>query len=101
METIEKLILEEKKKINWSSKNVSEIIIRGKRLDATAYSSEGEEFRKIVQNYDGNIKQIKTIIDKIFVPPPIKRIFTNDENVGTPYLAPSDLHEIIVKTRFL
>jgi type I restriction enzyme, S subunit len=98
MESIEKLILEEKKKINWTTKNISEIIIRGNRLDATNYSSEGEEFRKIVKNYDGNIKQIKSIIDKIFVPPPIKRIFTDDENVGTPYLAPSDLHQTIVKS---
>ena len=39
MESIEKLILEEKKKINWTTKNISEIIIRGNRLDATNYSS--------------------------------------------------------------
>lgn len=66
------------------------------RLDATYYASSVFNARKYIENYleKGNtIKKIGDLSQRTFNPPPIKRIFTDDTNIGTAYMLPQEMFD--------
>ena len=66
------------------------------RLDATYYASAVFHVHKILDEYKNSGHKIKTIGDlsqHTFNPPPIKRIFTDDKLVRTPYMLPQEMFD--------
>lgn len=66
------------------------------RLDATYYASDVFQAKKILEAYEANGNDVITIgsfSNGTFNPPPIKRIFTDDINKGTPYMLPQEMYD--------
>ncbi|MDG3548489.1 N-6 DNA methylase [Methanobacterium formicicum] len=93
------------KNINSSDKlikNISFIPIPSKcllegenRLDATFYNADAFKARKILKESDFELKTIDNFTSNVFNPPQIKRIFTEDLNIGTGYMQPSEMFNFV------
>ncbi len=86
---ISELFSEQKSKI--ATVKLSEVITRGKRLEGRYFNVEAKKIREIVNNYSGEKIRLAGLIQKIFVPPQLKRIYADNPEVGVEYLTPSDL----------
>ncbi len=72
------------------------------RLDATYYASDVFQAQSILEEYatKGNaIEKIGDLSKGTFNPPPIKRIFTDDMNNGTPYMLPQEMFDFYWEPR--
>lgn len=94
---LQQIKIKEKEKLNYSPIKISEVLERGIRLDAAHYDAESRHIRSLMLNYSGEKKIIGELIELSFVPPPIKRIYTNNHNIGTPYLTPTNLLKLKIK----
>lgn len=66
------------------------------RLDATYYASDVFQAKQFLDNYEEEGNEVLTINEfssGTFNPPPIKRIFTDDVNRGTPYMLPQEMFD--------
>lgn len=74
----------------------SEYLLTGEnRLDATYYNKEGFIVRKILKDSGVSLKPISDYTSNVFNPPPIKRVYTDDLNIGTKYMLPSEMFDFI------
>jgi type I restriction enzyme S subunit len=62
------------------------------RLDATFYTSSVYTARKILDDY-GDVGSIGELSEGTFNPPPIKRIYTDNIDIGTPYMLPQEMFD--------
>lgn len=72
------------------------------RLDAPYYASDVFQAMRILDEYELNGNDLKTIgdlSDGTFNPPPIKRIFTDNINIGTPYMLPQEMYNFYWEPR--
>ena len=72
------------------------IIDGDSRLDATYYASAVFQARQIIDDYESRGHKINTIGDfskGTYNPPPIKRTFTDDKAIGTPYMLPPEMFD--------
>ncbi len=85
-----------------SSTTLNEILEKPYRLDAEFYASSVIQARSILQKAESNGIQIDTIKDLskgTFNPPPIKRVFTDDQKRGTPYMIPQEMYDFYWEIR--
>ena len=78
------------------SATLSEMLNGELRLDATYYTSVVYQARKTLENYKvvgGKITNIGAFSSGAFNPPPIKRIYTDDQLAGTPYMLPQEMFD--------
>lgn len=72
------------------------------RLDAPYYSSDVYQAKMILSEAERKGMKIKTIKDfsaGTFNPPPIKRIFTDDQKRGTAYMLPQEMYDFYWEPR--
>jgi type I restriction enzyme S subunit len=72
------------------------LIIGDSRLDATYYASDVFQAKQILENFTENGNEVLTIghfSKGTYNPPPIKRIFTDNINKGTPYMLPQEMYD--------
>lgn len=72
------------------------------RLDAPHYALSVYQARKILSDAEKKGTKLTTVgnlSDEIFNPPPIKRIFTDDQNRGTPYMLPQEMYDFYWEPR--
>jgi type I restriction enzyme S subunit len=78
------------------SASLSEILDGEFRLDATYYTSAVYQARKALEKYTDNSGTVATVADfstGTFNPPPIKRIYTDNAALGTPYMLPQEMFD--------
>jgi type I restriction enzyme S subunit len=74
----------------------SEYLLSGEnRLDASFYNKDAFKVRKLLEDSKVKLKTIDDFTSDIFNPPPIKRIFTDNLKIGTPYMLPSEMFNFI------
>lgn len=72
------------------------------RLDAPFYASDVFQAKQILSDYEakGNdVYTIEDLSDKTFNPPPIKRVFTDNTAIGTPYMLPQEMYSFYWEPR--
>jgi type I restriction enzyme S subunit len=72
------------------------LITDDSRLDATYYASSVFQAKKILDDYKESGNKVVTIGDLsegTYNPPPIKRIFTDNTDKGTPYMLPQEMFD--------
>jgi len=78
------------------SASVGEILRGERRLDATYYASAVYRARTVLdafENRGGTTTELSTLSGGTYNPPPIKRIYTDDPNKGTPYMLPQEMFD--------
>jgi type I restriction enzyme S subunit len=84
------------------SVSLSDILEGENRLDATFYASDVYLVKRILKDCENNsipINNIKDYSKGTFNPPPIKRIFTDDKKLGTPYMLPQEMFNFVWEPR--
>lgn len=74
------------------SASLSDMLDGELRLDATFYTSSAYLARKIVDDY-GSVSSIAAFSKGTFNPPPIKRVYTDNAEIGTPYMLPKEMFD--------
>lgn len=89
----------EKHDLNWCSLNLSEVLNRDKRLDASVFDIEVKHKRDTIKMTHYPIVSLdgeNGLIDKAFYPNRFKRIYVN-KNKGKPFYMPSQMVDIYPK----
>ncbi len=74
----------------------SDYLLSGEnRLDATYYNKDAFVVRKLLKDSGVPLKTVDYYSEDVFNRPPIKRAFTDDLNIGTPYMQPSEMFDFI------
>lgn len=78
------------------STQLSEMLEGDIRLDATYYGSAVYQARKFLEDFKetgGQVGTIEAMSDGTFNPPPIKRVYTDNDEIGTPYMLPQEMFD--------
>lgn len=78
------------------SASLAEILEGELRLDATYYTSAVYQARKMLEDYEevgGEVITVGDFSSGTFNPPPIKRVYTDDAVLGTPYMLPQEMFD--------
>ncbi len=84
------------------STNLSEVLEGDLRLDATFYGSSSYKARKILDDFEingGFTELLGSLTVETFNPPPIKRVYTDSEALGTPYMLPQEMFDFYWEPR--
>lgn len=88
-----------KDELKWCSVSLSEVINRGKRIDATVFDVEAKYARKVIANCKWEkvvLYGSDSLLEKAYYPGRFKRIYCGSSN-GVPFYMPSQMSEIFPK----
>jgi len=73
--------------------STEDLVSGERRLDATYYTTDVSQAEDILSSSKYELKKIGDLSERTFNPPPIKRVYTDDEEKGTPYMLPQEMFE--------
>lgn len=88
-----------KEDINWSTVSLSDVVKRGKRLEASVFDIESKHIREVMKNGKYPLVQLDGedgLISESFYPGRFKRIYTEKAN-GEEFFLPSQMMDIYPK----
>jgi type I restriction enzyme S subunit len=78
------------------SASLSEILDGELRMDATYYTSSVYQAKKVLEQYEEGGKKVSDVgaySVRVFNPPPIKRVYTDNRDAGAPYMLPQEMFD--------
>lgn len=84
------------------SATLSEMMDGDLRLDATYYTSSVYQAKKIIEDYADNgndVKLLGELSNGTYNPPPIKRVYTDNSELGTAYMLPQEMFDFYWKPK--
>ena len=85
--------------LKWCSVSLSDVISRGKRLEASVFDVEAKQARQTIANNKYGIKSLGTadgLIDNAYYPGRFKRVYCSKEN-GVAFYLPSQMNDTYPK----